>query len=130
MRWNLKKNEKCNFYNFHDRSFLHMYQLIAMSCSHQHNMCGWRSNSLQMASLQGTQCILNSQSDGYHSQSFSPWTTPGDINDLNPDDVYQFSVVAEVTIMERLYSGKVDASLAFQYSTNSTIAGKNLLILV
>ena len=59
----------------------------------------------------------DSQSEGYTSQACSPRTTSGDINDLNPDDVYQFSVVAEVAIIGHSYSGKVDA-LAFKYSTN------------
>eukprot|EP00731_Ephydatia_muelleri_P025263 Em0017g346a len=58
--------------------------------------------------------LPNNQSDGYQSQSFSPCTTSGDINDLNPNGVYQFSVAAEVAIMGQLYSGKVDASLVFR----------------
>ena len=50
-------------------------------------------------------------------QTFSPCTTSGDINNLNPNNVYQFNVVAQVTIMGQLYSGRIDASLAVQYSS-------------
>ncbi|KAL5486603.1 hypothetical protein EMCRGX_G019105 [Ephydatia muelleri] len=34
----------------------------------------------------------------------------GDINNLNPNGVYQFSVVAQVTIMGQLYSGDIPSS--------------------
>ena len=51
------------------------------------------------------------QSGGYTNQTFPPTTTSGDINNLNPNDVYQFSVVALVTIMGQLYSGEMDTSL-------------------
>eukprot|EP00731_Ephydatia_muelleri_P018994 Em0011g1034a len=40
------------------------------------------------------------QSGGYTNHTFPPTTTDGDINYLNPNGVYQFSVVAQVTIME------------------------------
>ena len=55
-----------------------------------------------------------SQRGEYTSQTFSPCTTSGDINNL---DEYQIYVVAEVTIMGWLYSGGIDASLAVQYSS-------------
>eukprot|EP00731_Ephydatia_muelleri_P018844 Em0011g884a len=51
------------------------------------------------------------QSGGYTSHTFPPTTTWGDINNLNPNGVYQFSVVAQVTIMGQLYSGEMDTSL-------------------
>ncbi|KAL5486594.1 hypothetical protein EMCRGX_G019096 [Ephydatia muelleri] len=51
------------------------------------------------------------QSGGYTSHTFPPTTTSGDINNLNPNGVYQFSVVAQVTIMGQLYSGEMDTSL-------------------
>eukprot|EP00731_Ephydatia_muelleri_P018856 Em0011g896a len=38
-------------------------------------------------------------------------TSSADINNLNPNGVYQFSVVAQVTIMGQLYSGEMDTSL-------------------
>ncbi|KAL5479762.1 hypothetical protein EMCRGX_G023335 [Ephydatia muelleri] len=63
-----------------------------------------------------------SQSKQYTTLAFSRYATSGDINDLNPNYVYKFSVVAEVAIrgMEQLYRGKVIASLAVEYSTNSS----------
>ena len=51
------------------------------------------------------------ESDGYTSHTLPPTTTWGDINNLNPNGVYQFSVVAQVTIMGQLYSGETDTSL-------------------
>ena len=57
------------------------------------------------------------QSGGYTSHTFPPTTTSGDINNLNPNGVYQFSVVAQVTIMEQLYSREMDTSLAVTFST-------------
>ncbi|KAL5486530.1 hypothetical protein EMCRGX_G019023 [Ephydatia muelleri] len=51
------------------------------------------------------------QSGGYTNHTFPPTTTWGDINNLNPNGVYQFSVVAQVTIMGQLYSGEMDTSL-------------------
>eukprot|EP00731_Ephydatia_muelleri_P018869 Em0011g909a len=51
------------------------------------------------------------QSGGYTSHTFPPTTTWGDINNLNSNGVYQFSVVAQVTIMGQLYSGEMDTSL-------------------
>eukprot|EP00731_Ephydatia_muelleri_P018864 Em0011g904a len=51
------------------------------------------------------------QSGGYTSHTFPPTSTSGDINNLNPNYVYQFSVVAQVTIMGQLYSGEMDTSL-------------------
>eukprot|EP00731_Ephydatia_muelleri_P018890 Em0011g930a len=51
------------------------------------------------------------QSGGYTSHTFPPTTTWGDINNLNPNGAYQFSVVAQVTIMGQLYSGEMDTSL-------------------
>ncbi|KAL5479271.1 hypothetical protein EMCRGX_G022770 [Ephydatia muelleri] len=57
------------------------------------------------------------QSGGYTSQTFPPTTTSGDITNLNPNDVYQFSVVVMVTIMGQLYSGEVDPSLAVSPTT-------------
>ncbi|KAL5486605.1 hypothetical protein EMCRGX_G019107 [Ephydatia muelleri] len=51
------------------------------------------------------------QLSGYTSHTFPPTTTWGDINNLNPNGVYQFSVVAQVTIMGQLYSGEMDTSL-------------------
>eukprot|EP00731_Ephydatia_muelleri_P012812 Em0007g122a len=51
------------------------------------------------------------QSGGYTSHTFPPTTTWGDINNLNPNGVYQFSVIAQMTIMEQLYSGEMDTSL-------------------
>eukprot|EP00731_Ephydatia_muelleri_P019004 Em0011g1044a len=49
------------------------------------------------------------QSSGYTNHTFPP--TFGDINNLNPNGVYQFSVVAQVTITGQLYSGEMDTSL-------------------
>eukprot|EP00731_Ephydatia_muelleri_P018990 Em0011g1030a len=44
--------------------------------------------------------------------TFPPTTTSaGDINNLNPNGVYQFSVVAQMTITGQLYSGEMDTSL-------------------
>ncbi|KAL5486538.1 hypothetical protein EMCRGX_G019032 [Ephydatia muelleri] len=57
------------------------------------------------------------QSGGYTSHTFPPTSTSGDINNLNPNGVYQFSVVAQVTIMEQLYSRAMDTSLAITFST-------------
>ncbi|KAL5486528.1 hypothetical protein EMCRGX_G019020 [Ephydatia muelleri] len=51
------------------------------------------------------------QSGGYTNHTFPPTTTSGDINNLNPNGVYQFSVVAQVTITGQLYSGEMDTSL-------------------
>eukprot|EP00731_Ephydatia_muelleri_P018842 Em0011g882a len=51
------------------------------------------------------------QSGGYTNQTFPPTSTSGDINNLNPNGVYQFSVVAQVTITGQLYSGEMDTSL-------------------
>ncbi|KAL5486620.1 hypothetical protein EMCRGX_G019124 [Ephydatia muelleri] len=51
------------------------------------------------------------QSGGYTSHTFSLTTTSGDINNLNPNGAYQFSVVAQVTITGQLYSGEIDTSL-------------------
>eukprot|EP00731_Ephydatia_muelleri_P019006 Em0011g1046a len=51
------------------------------------------------------------QSGGYTNHTFPPTTTSGDINNLNPNGVYQFSVVAQMTIMGQLYSGEMDTSL-------------------
>ncbi|KAL5479268.1 hypothetical protein EMCRGX_G022767 [Ephydatia muelleri] len=47
------------------------------------------------------------QSGGYTSQTFPPTTTSGDITNLNPNDLYQFSVAAMVTIMGQLYTGGI-----------------------
>ena len=52
------------------------------------------------------------QSGGYISQTFPPTTTSGDINNLSPNGMYQFIVVAGVTILGQFYSGEVDLSLA------------------
>eukprot|EP00731_Ephydatia_muelleri_P018909 Em0011g949a len=50
------------------------------------------------------------QSGGYTNHTFPPTSTSGDINNLNPNGVYQFGVVAQVTIMGQLYSGEMDTS--------------------
>eukprot|EP00731_Ephydatia_muelleri_P018910 Em0011g950a len=65
------------------------------------------------------------QSGGYTSHTFPPTTTSGDINNLNPNGVYQFSVVAQVTIMGQLYSGEMDTSLI---NTPTTTPGSSNLI--
>ena len=50
------------------------------------------------------------QSGGYISQTFPPTTTSGNINNLNPNGVYQFSVVAMVTIAGQSYNGDISLS--------------------
>eukprot|EP00731_Ephydatia_muelleri_P018880 Em0011g920a len=50
------------------------------------------------------------QLGGYTSHTFPPTSTSGDINNLNPNGVYQFSVVAQVTITGQLYSGDIPPS--------------------
>ena len=52
------------------------------------------------------------QSGGYISQTFPPTTTSGDITNLSPNGMYQFIVVAGVTILGQFYTGEVDLSLA------------------
>ena len=67
------------------------------------------------------------QSGGYTSHTFPPTTTSGDINNLNPNGVYQFSVVAQVTIMGQLYSGEMDTSLV---NTPTITPGKVPLVTI
>ena len=67
------------------------------------------------------------QSGGYTSHTFLPTTTWGDINNLNPNGVYQFSVVAQVTIMGQLYSGEMDSSLV---NTPTITPGKVPLVTI
>ena len=62
---------------------------------------------------------IERQSSGYMSQTFPPTTTWNDITNLVPNGVYQFSVVAMVTIMGQLYSGEVGTSIADSPSTTS-----------
>ena len=50
------------------------------------------------------------QSGGYISQTFPPTTTSGDITNLSPNGVYQFSVVAMVTIAGQSYNGDIPSS--------------------
>ena len=50
------------------------------------------------------------QSGGYTNQTFPPTSTYGYINNLNPNGVYQFSVVAQVNITGQLYSGVIPLS--------------------
>eukprot|EP00731_Ephydatia_muelleri_P037068 Em0390g1a len=50
------------------------------------------------------------ESGGYTYQTFPPTATFGVINNLNPNDKYQFSVVAQVTIRGQLYSGVIPLS--------------------
>ena len=50
------------------------------------------------------------ESGGYTNQTFPPNTTSGVINNLSPNDNYQFSVVAQVTIRGQLYSGVIPLS--------------------
>ena len=52
------------------------------------------------------------QSGGYISKTFPPTTTSGDITNLSPNGMYQFIVVAGVTILGQFYTGEVDISLA------------------
>ncbi|KAL5486522.1 hypothetical protein EMCRGX_G019013 [Ephydatia muelleri] len=67
------------------------------------------------------------QSGGYTNHTFPPTTTSGDINNLNPNGVYQFSVVAQVTIMGQLYSGEMDTSLV---NTPTITPGKVPLVTI
>ncbi|KAL5486600.1 hypothetical protein EMCRGX_G019102 [Ephydatia muelleri] len=67
------------------------------------------------------------QSGGYTSHTFPPTTTWGDINNLNSNGVYQFSVVAQVTIMGQLYSGEMDTSLV---NTPTITPGKVPLVTI
>eukprot|EP00731_Ephydatia_muelleri_P018917 Em0011g957a len=71
---------------------------------------GHESDDVKMV-LQQCDAYGKRQSGGYTSHTFPPTTTSGDINNLNPNGVYQFSVVAQVTIMGQLYSGEMDTSL-------------------
>ena len=84
-----------------------------------------------MASLQGTQCIIfcfpTLQRGGYTSHTFPLTSTSGDVNNLNPNGVYQFSVVAQVTIMGQLYSGEMDTS---QVNTPAITTGKVLSVTI
>ena len=52
------------------------------------------------------------QSGWYVGQTFPPTTTWGDISNLNPNEVYQFSVVVMVTILGKVYGGEI-TSLAY-----------------
>ncbi|KAL5486614.1 hypothetical protein EMCRGX_G019117 [Ephydatia muelleri] len=65
------------------------------------------------------------QSAGYTNQTFPPTTTWGDINNLTPNGVYQFSVVAQVTIMGQLYSGEMDTTLV--NTPTITLGSSNLV---
>eukprot|EP00731_Ephydatia_muelleri_P018888 Em0011g928a len=66
------------------------------------------------------------QSGGYTSHTFPPTSTSGDINNLNPNGVYQFSVVAQVNITGQLYSGVIPSSgstIATEGSPTSAAGG-------
>ncbi|KAL5486467.1 hypothetical protein EMCRGX_G018950 [Ephydatia muelleri] len=66
------------------------------------------------------------QSGGYTNQTFPPTSTSGDINNLNPNGVYQFSVVAQVNITGQLYSGAIPSSgstIATEGSPTSAAGG-------
>ena len=63
---------------------------------------------------------------GWIHQSHLP-SYLGDINNLNPNGVYQFSMVAQVTIMEQLYSGEMDTSLV---NTPTITPGKVPLVTI
>eukprot|EP00731_Ephydatia_muelleri_P019044 Em0011g1084a len=66
------------------------------------------------------------QSGGYTSHTFPPASTSGDINNLNPNGVYQFSVVAQVNITGQLYSGVIPSSgstIATEGSPTSAAGG-------
>eukprot|EP00731_Ephydatia_muelleri_P018884 Em0011g924a len=89
------------------------------SVSHQHNIClsvlaGCPAHGILTGYTVYYLSLPNTskrQSGGYTSHTFPPTTTSGDINNLNPNGVYQFSVVAQVTIMGQLYSGEMDTTL-------------------
>ena len=53
---------------------------------------------------------LKRQLGGYINQTFPPTTNWGDITNLDPNGVYQFGVVAMVTIMGLVYSGEIVTS--------------------
>ena len=59
------------------------------------------------------------QSGEYISQTFPPTTTSGDIANLSPNGVYQFSVVAIVTIAGQLYNGDIPLSGSATPTTTS-----------
>eukprot|EP00731_Ephydatia_muelleri_P019106 Em0011g1146a len=66
------------------------------------------------------------QSGGYTNHTFPPTSTSGDINNLNPNGVYQFSVVAQVNITGQVYSGVIPSSgstIATEGSPTSAAGG-------
>ena len=92
---------------------------------------GWLSSSLQMASLQGTQCIIflfpTLQRGSRVGTPITPSLLPSPLETSTTSILMMCTSSAQVTIMGQLYSGKMDTSLV---NTPTITPGKVPLVTI